>query len=245
MIERVFWIILLLVIGTFVVVAKGQSSSLFVEDVPAQPSAVAAPRVASSPSQTAARLSPGLAATSHLAVIPPEPRFFAVHDLVTIIVRESTEAESESTLETEKKVNFDGQISAWPGVRGLDDLWNLFLKTDLSANPRLAAEFRKKFEGDGEYERTDKFTTRLTARILDVKPNGTLVLEARKFIRSDREELEMVLTGVCRAEDVTADNTVLSTQLYDLRLDKQHRGELKNATKKGILTKVFETLFAF
>lgn len=239
MIERVIWLVVLIVLGCLTLAAQGQSSSLYVEES-------AAPAITRSQAHGGRpdRLSPALAAVSFSTVNPPEQRFFATHDLVTIIVRESTEAESESTLDTTKDASFDGGIEAWPGFRGLDDVWDLFVKTDLKANPRLAANFKKQFNGDGEYERTDTFTTRLTARVIDVKPNGTLVLEARKYIKSDKEELDMVLTGTCRAEDVKADNTVLSTQLYDLRLNKDHKGELKNTTKKGILTKIFDVLFA-
>lgn len=240
MIEKMFWLAVLMVLGVLALSAHGQSSSLYLDE-PVQPT-VARPVMDGGRPE---RLSPGIAAVSMSAVNPPQQRFFAVHDLVTIIVRESTESESDASLDTDKDSSFDGSIEAWPGIRGLDELWDLFVKTDLSANPRLAAEFKKKFKGEGNYERTDTFTTRLTARVIDVKPNGTLVLEARKNVKSDREELDMVLTGVCRAEDITGDNTVLSTQLYDLRLNKQHTGELKNATKKGILTKLFEGLFAF
>ena len=49
------------------------------------------------------RLSPHIAKASIVAVRGPEPRHFAVHDLITVIVRESIENESESELETEKR----------------------------------------------------------------------------------------------------------------------------------------------
>ncbi len=238
--ERIFWLVVLAVLGFVAVLARGQSSSLYVDE-PASPSIARQ----ESHGGRANRLSPALAAVSFTAVSPPEQRFFATHDLVTIIVRESTDASSEASLETKKKGDFGAEVKAWPGIRGMDELWNLFVKTDLVENPRVDFNFRNNWKGEGDYERKDKFTTRLTARVLDVKPNGTLVLEARKFVKSDKEELDMVLTGTCRAEDVTADNTVLSTQLYDLRLDKKHKGEVRGASKKGIITKIFDTLFAF
>jgi flagellar basal body L-ring protein FlgH len=72
-----------------------------------------------------------------------------------------------------------------------------------------------------------------------------LSLEARKFIKNDKEALTIKLTGYCRAEDVSADNTVLSTQMFDLRVIKEHEGELRKATKKGILTKALDLLFNF
>ena len=60
-----------------------------------------------------------------------------------------------------------------------------------------------------------------------------------------KERVNVVLTGTCRKDDVTIDNTILSTQIYDLRLIKEHAGEIRNATKKGLITKFFDALFNF
>ena len=80
------------------------------------------------------------------------------------------------------------------------------------------------------------------ATILDIKPNGTMVLEARKSLRSDEEAFTLVAVGVCRVNDISADNTILSSQLADLFVEKQHEGYLKKAAEKGPLTKLFDFL---
>ena len=69
------------------------------------------------------------------------------------------------------------------------------------------------------------------------------VLEGRHKIDTDGEVMIMVLTGTCRPKDVSTDNTVLSTQLYGLSIVKELRGELRRASKKGILTRVFDVIF--
>jgi flagellar L-ring protein precursor FlgH len=125
--------------------------------------------------------------------------------------------------------------------------------TDLQLEPegiagderRVGISFGRQFEGDGEYERTDEVITRLTARVVDVKPNGTLALEARTHLANDDETVTITVTGYCRAEDVTADNSVLSTQMYDLRVAKKHTGEIRDASKKGLFTKGLDYLFNF
>lgn len=179
-------------------------------------------------------------------VPPPAPREFAVHDLITIVIRESTQADSSARLETEKEATFEHKLSAFPDLqlkRLLD--FQLAGSTSLTNPVEVDLEMNNEWSGQGKYRREDSVSGRITARILDVKPNGLLVLEARKFVRNDKEELDMVLTGTCRAEDVQIDNTVLSSQLYDLRLDKQHKGELRKTTKKGVITRALEALFNF
>ena len=46
-----------------------------------------------------------------------------------------------------------------------------------------------------------------------------------------------------RADDITATNTVLSTQLAHLTIEKDHSGYLKDAADKGLFTQVLDFLF--
>ncbi|MCC7144903.1 MAG: flagellar basal body L-ring protein FlgH [Phycisphaeraceae bacterium] len=193
------------------------------------------------------QLSPAIAQASFTALQTPEPRLFALHELITIIVRESAQAESSSKLDTSKDVSFDGQIAELPNL-SLSKLLQLEFAQQIKSadgSPKLKLDFKNEFNGEGDYSRKDNMTARITAEVVDIKPNGNLVLEARKFIQSDKETLEIIVTGVCRPQDVAADNTLLSTQLANLDIRKAHTGELRKAGKKGWLTKLFEGVFNF
>jgi flagellar L-ring protein precursor FlgH len=178
-------------------------------------------------------------------VVEPEPREYDKHDLVQIVVVESSRAKRSHELDTEKDYNITGEIAAFPHLT-LSDILQLQLRdsseTDL---PRLDIELGKDFEGDGEYERKDDLTARLTAEVIEILPNGNLILEARTEIKTDEEESVMKVTGTCRPEDITAANTVLSNQVHDLKIEKVHSGELKKTNEKGIIAKVFDFLFAW
>jgi flagellar L-ring protein FlgH len=165
--------------------------------------------------------------------------------LVTIVIRESTEADSNSTLDAKKDTNLTAEVTDFPNLSPANLVKLMIGGSALSNPPKVAGKTSGEFKGDGSYTRKDTFTSRITARIIDVKPNGVLVLEASKNIKSDKETLKMTLTGTCRREDVAADNTVLSTQIYDLRLNKEHSGEVNGAIKKGIITQFFDLLFNF
>jgi flagellar L-ring protein precursor FlgH len=80
---------------------------------------------------------------------------------------------------------------------------------------------------------------------MDVKPNGNLVLSATKHVKMDEEEQYFTLTGVCRAEDVTADNTILSTQLENLDFVKTTKGAVHDTAKRGFIPKLLDTLNPF
>jgi len=183
---------------------------------------------------------------SLFAVATPEPRTIQAHDLVQIIVRETSRAKSKHELDAEKSWSLDGSIDSFPAFM-LPDLLELQLRNSDPDNfpIDLGVNFDKEFEGEGEYKREDDLTARLTAEVIEVQPNGNLVLEARTSIRNDEELLTIKVTGICRQDDVTALNTILSNQIHDLRIDKTHTGELKKANEKGIIAKVLDAIFAF
>ena len=54
-----------------------------------------------------------------------------------------------------------------------------------------------------------------------------------------------MLSGVAREQDITAQNTILSSQLANLNLILENEGELKDTAEKGLITTVLDTVFAF
>jgi flagellar L-ring protein precursor FlgH len=191
------------------------------------------------------RLNPAVSDFSYFAVSRPAPRTYAIHDLVTIVIREDTSIDFEAELEAEKSSRASGAIKDLPQLR-LSDLIDLQI-ADSAVEPdiKLDVEYDREFSGEGEYSRRETMSARVQARIIDVKPNGTVVLEARKHIASDDETATMVATGIARVDDINASNEILSSQLYDLHVVKHGTGELRKSTKKGPLTKLLDVIFNF
>jgi flagellar L-ring protein precursor FlgH len=178
------------------------------------------------------------------AVEPPKPREFAANDLVTIVVAESTEMKREQDSDFSKDYDNDFDLIEWPALRQfLFHLSGEANATTFGANP--LARSSSEFEGEAEYERKDDITTRVTARVLEVKPNGTLLLEAKTTLQTDDEIQTITLSGYCRGEDVTDINTVRSSQMFNLVFNVQHEGEMRKANKKGWIPRVLETIFNF
>jgi len=237
-------------------VSHAQSSSLYVTDQGSQATYIEDPFAASAPAPAAGEIvvqtaqprsmSPQMARMSLAAVNTPEPRAYQKHDIVTIIVRESTTAAIDASLDTQKEVNYTGEIAELPEFN-LSKLLDLKLEPNTfpAGTPKLDVQFDGEFEGDGDYEHNTEMTARLAATIVDIKPNGLLVLEARKFVENDDETMTMVVTGTCSVDDVEIDNTILSSSLYDLHISKQHTGELRKSTKKGLLTRLMDLVFNF
>lgn len=185
----------------------------------------------------------GVRELSLLAIDVPRPRSYAVHDLVTIIVDETSRSSLDQKLNTKKETESTADLNALVDPEQLLELRLLAdEKADLSL---LDLASSREFKGRGAYDRSDRFQARITATVIDVKPNGTIVLEARKQIVRDSETSTIVLSGICRREDITTSNTVLSSQLADLALSQKNEGKVPDAASRGFFTELFDTVFSF
>lgn len=184
-----------------------------------------------------------LAGVSTMYVQPPRPREFRVHDLVTIIVDEQSRSQAQQSTKTDKQYEIDSKLNAI-----LDPMELLELRLRAGATQNLALldlESDSKFDGKGNYERSERFSMQIQASVIDVKPNGTLVIEARKVIDRNGEVTTTILTGSCRQDDVNKNNSVLSSQLANLTLVTRSEGDIDDAGRKGLITRALDTLFAF
>ena len=88
-------------------------------------------------------------------------------------------------------------------------------------------------------------TDRVTARVAEVKPNGNLVIEARVIRNWSGDRTEIRMTGVVDPEMITPAKTILSNQIYDLKIEKNHSGPVEETTQRGFFAEVLNFLFAF
>lgn len=180
---------------------------------------------------------------SLMLVEAPQPKTYAIHDKVTIIIAESSSQSSQQKLDAKKDASLKAAVNKFPDLAMFleGNLTNVGTGAIASADVSGAG----KFKGDGKFERTDKFQDKIQATVIDVKPNGVLVVEARKTVGQDKEIRTLVLSGECRREDVTDNNTVLSSQLAELTILAHAEGDTKDSATKGFLTKIVEGIFNF
>jgi flagellar L-ring protein precursor FlgH len=178
-----------------------------------------------------------LLAASLIAVEAPRPRKIKVNDLITVVIREEKRATSDSDLKRDKKWEIAAELKKW--IR-LNEAHKLVPQIFPAGNPAVDLEYDDKYEGKGKVGRKDTLITRITAKVVDVKPNGILVLEANKDIGVDEDRQIATLTGICRSEDVTAQNTILSTQLADAKINIQHSGPARDAARRGWLARIWD-----
>lgn len=180
-------------------------------------------------------------AYSWITIRPKPPKTFQPGNLITIIVRQSKRYEADAELKTKKELKIKNQLDAFIKLTGGGVGASEFQR----GQPNVDFRFSNELKGDADASREDRLTTRLTVTIIDVKPNGTLVLEGKSRLDHDEENSLVTLTGICRKEDVSPDNTVLSTQIANLVLTVENKGALRSATSRGWVSKIMDYLKPF
>ena len=82
-------------------------------------------------------------------------------------------------------------------------------------------------------ETRDSMKFRIACHVVDIRPNGNLVIEGRHTIQNNEEQWDCAVTGEVRPEDIKPDNSVQSENVADLRISKQERGHVRDGYRRG------------
>lgn len=173
-----------------------------------------------------------------------------VNDLVTILINESTSAQKTASttasrdsstnygLDTFFGMNTDFNIHNLPLINGFYKAGNVF-------SPSVKGSATSDFKGDGDTARTGKITGTITAKVVEVLPNGNLVIESRKEIIVNNEKEILVLRGIIRPDDISQSNTILSQYVADAQIYLVGEGTLGDKQSQGWLVRFLDKIWPF
>jgi flagellar L-ring protein precursor FlgH len=171
-------------------------------------------------------------------------RDFKVHDIISIVVAESAEATTDEQAQTEKKNDKTNLL-----INNYLKLKTKGTKVNLAGSAPQDLSFDmtgdKKFQGQGQSDRTDSIRTKLAAEVVDIKPNGNLLLEAKHTLTKQREKTTITFSGLVRPADVGIDNTVFSYCVADADIRYESSGPITDANKRGWLSKILDKIWPF
>lgn len=104
---------------------------------------------------------------------------------------------------------------------------------------------RREFEGKGSTERNSSVRARITARVIEVLPNGDLRIEAVKLVKINKEVEKIAVTGIVRPNDLASDNSIETFFIGDLRVEFNGKGIASADNAPGWLFRLFDKISPF
>ncbi len=154
-----------------------------------------------------------------------------VGDLLTIIVRESTDIANSDARKMEKESRASGLFN----FKG-DTKAGKFLARDATVNFDASGSAQRGFDGKSDYNVDRSFLDRFTVTVVDVLPNANLVIEGcrRQVVSGEMRTLR--ITGIVRPADIISGNAVLSQQVANLRVTYEGFGPESHFSNQGWLS---------
>lgn len=160
----------------------------------------------------------------------------AINDIITVRVVESVSATGAADSSLTKNSEAEASVSKLFGLDG--KLPSFIDPTNLASN-----ESQTRFQGGGSTTRSGELSTTMPARVVDVLPNGDLVLEGIREIDINGDRQIIVLTGSVRTMDVSRQNVVLSSQMAQLRIRYFGKGLIRDNLRPGWLVRILNKIF--
>jgi flagellar L-ring protein precursor FlgH len=159
-----------------------------------------------------------------------------LHDVVSIVVTESLAASTAGQVKNSRSSNASSNVTALFGaLKASNALQNLVGQTSASG---LTAQ--------GQSTTNSSLVTTFGAEVVDVLPNGMLVVQATRQLTFSQQTQLIKLRGLVRPEDVSAQNQVLSTAMTDLELEVTGKGIVNDSTyRQNPLVRLLERLLVF
>jgi flagellar L-ring protein precursor FlgH len=175
--------------------------------------------------------------------VPPTPvRALKLHDIVSIRIEETSTALATGNATSRKTTSYDATIKSWLRLVGLDTIKPA---PQADGDPRLQTDQNEVYRGDSTIRTSESLTTNIAAEIVDIRPNGLIVLDASKTTTINDNSWRISLTGTCRSQDIGPDNVLLSRNLLNSRIEKQDLGHVRDGYSRGFLTKLMARIKPF
>jgi flagellar L-ring protein FlgH len=159
------------------------------------------------------------------SALASDRRAESIGDVVTIVVFENSSATNAVGKRSKKRNALDGQIVAG----------NSFDKSG-------GVSFGGTYEGEGANSRSDRVVAQLSATVQQVYPNGDLFVTGWQRLKINGELTNIKVSGRVRREDISGQNSVLSSRIADASIEYDGRGFASRSAKPGIVTKIFSWL---
>jgi flagellar L-ring protein FlgH len=169
-----------------------------------------------------------------------DKRSLNVGDIITIEISESSTENKNNSTATERKSSLSAAITSFLFPAGATPLL-----THAGSLPALAYNSDAVHSGNGTISDAETIVAQIAVHIIDVLPNGNLVIEGKRETSFSMEHQSIVLRGVVRPDDVLSSNTVFSYNVADATIQIIGKGTVSDGQDKGWFVRIWDKINPF
>src|SRR4051812_43389202 len=175
--------------------------------------------------------------------LPPEAeqRELQLNDIIMVVVDYKSALQSDGDANSKKTASFNAVLSDWLKFDGK----NILPAPQNNGDPKINGALTSQFKTQADVQQKDALTFKIAASVVDIRPNGNLVIEARSEIQNDDEIWEKSLTGVVRRQSIGPDRTVRYDDVAEGRIRNRKKGFVHDGTNRGWLVKWYDEVKPF
>ena len=175
-----------------------------------------------------------------------------INDILTVKIEEISTASQQNSTKTERESSILASITKFLGspldfsfenLWGKDNSVTTSPRPDDPFEPEIASSAKSSHSGSGKISGSGKLTASVTTKVIEVMPNGNLIVEGRKEVTIDNEKRFIILSGIVRPEDIAFDNTVSSSKVADARIEYTGTGVISDKQRPGIYHRIFDWIY--
>ena len=167
---------------------------------------------------------------------------YRVNDIVLIAISESLSATNSATTDTSRESSASFKV---PNLFGLEKTHTQFFGAGSSDGTVLGTSTNSEHEGKGSTGRSDVFTGSVAARVVNVLPNGYLMLQGIKTVHLNGEKTKIYLTGMVNPLMIDSSHSVVSTQVADLMVRYGGQGVVTAKQNPGLFSRIIQMIWPF
>ena len=175
--------------------------------------------------------------------LPPESeqRELQLNDIITVLVDYKSALQSDGDANSKKTASFNAVLSDWLRFDGK----NILPAPQNNGDPKITGALTSQYKTQADIQQKDALTFKIAASVVDIRPNGNLVIEARTEIQNDDEVWEKSLTGVVRRQSIGPDRTVRYDDVAEGRIRNRKKGFVHDSTNRGWLVRWYDEVKPF
>lgn len=116
---------------------------------------------------------------------------------------------------------------------------------DSDTKPSIDINPTESFNGSGSIADTNLLEAKIAVLVVDVQPNGNLIVEGARKVKSSGDAQYLVVRGIVRSDDVDSSNVVLSENILNAGVELFSEGDLQNAQTKGWIQRLVDVTNVF